>query len=138
MLKGIAIWLALINLLTYGIYWWDKRRAVKGKRRISERELLSWAAVGGTPAAFFAMRKFRHKTQKSSFSGSSRRRRSRLSSGSSATSRAKPAWNPQFAGVPGTRHFRAEERNLLQRGLSGRLGSVRLYHSETGSFIGVE
>jgi len=66
-LKGLALWLVAINLATYGIYWWDKRRAVKGHRRISERELLLWALAGGSPAAFFAMRKFRHKTQKTSF-----------------------------------------------------------------------
>ena len=67
MLKGIAVWLVAVNLMTYVMYWWDKRRAVKGNRRVSERELLAWALVGGTPAAYLAMRKFRHKTQKPSF-----------------------------------------------------------------------
>ena len=67
MLKGVAVWLVAVNLMTYVMYWWDKRRAVKGKRRVSERELLAWALVGGTPAAYLAMRKFRHKTQKSRF-----------------------------------------------------------------------
>lgn len=67
MLKGIAIWLVATNLVTYLMYAWDKRRAKKGQRRISERELLLWALAGGSPAAFLAMRKFRHKTQKTSF-----------------------------------------------------------------------
>ena len=67
MLKALAIWLVAINLVTYLMYAWDKRRAQKGQRRISERELLLWALAGGSPAAFFAMRKFRHKTQKTSF-----------------------------------------------------------------------
>jgi len=67
MLRAIAIWLAFINLVTAGVYWLDKRRARKGGRRISERELLAWAAAGGSPAAFWAMRKFRHKTRKASF-----------------------------------------------------------------------
>ena len=67
MLKGIALWLVAINLVTYLMYAWDKRRAKKGQRRISERELLLWALAGGSPAAFLAMRKFRHKTQKMSF-----------------------------------------------------------------------
>jgi len=66
-LKGLAIWLTAVNVMTYVMYWWDKRRAVKGKRRVSERELLAWALVGGTPAAYLAMRKFRHKTQKGRF-----------------------------------------------------------------------
>ncbi|MHC4953038.1 MAG: DUF1294 domain-containing protein [Planctomycetota bacterium] len=67
MLRALAVWLVAINAVTYLLYWWDKHRAVNGKRRISERELLLWALAGGSPAAFFAMRKFRHKTQKSSF-----------------------------------------------------------------------
>jgi len=66
-LKVALIGLALVNLITYWIYWLDKSRAQKGGRRISERELLVWAAIGGTPAAILAMRKFRHKTQKVSF-----------------------------------------------------------------------
>jgi uncharacterized membrane protein YsdA (DUF1294 family) len=66
-LKALAIWLGAINLVTFAIYAWDKRRAVKGQRRISERELLLWALAGGSPAAFLAMRRFRHKTRKTSF-----------------------------------------------------------------------
>ena len=67
MLRAIALWLGLINLITFGVFWLDKRRAEKGKWRVSEKELLLWAAAGGSPAAFYAMRKFRHKTRKRSF-----------------------------------------------------------------------
>ncbi|MHC4939912.1 MAG: DUF1294 domain-containing protein [Planctomycetota bacterium] len=67
MLRALLLWLAFINLVTYGVYWLDKRRAEKGKWRISEKELLLWAAAGGSPAAFLAMRRFRHKTNKTSF-----------------------------------------------------------------------
>ena len=67
MLKLLSGWILLVNLLTYFVYWLDKRRAQKGGRRVSERELLVWALVGGSPAAFYAMRKLRHKTQKTSF-----------------------------------------------------------------------
>ena len=67
MFKALAIWLVAINLVTYLMYAWDKRRAAKGQRRISERELLAWALAGGSPAAFLAMRRFRHKTQKAAF-----------------------------------------------------------------------
>jgi uncharacterized membrane protein YsdA (DUF1294 family) len=66
-LRAIALWLGLINLITFGVFWLDKKRAEKGKWRVSEKELLLWAAVGGSPAAFYAMRKFRHKTRKTSF-----------------------------------------------------------------------
>ncbi len=66
-MKLVIGWLVLVNLLTYGIYWLDKRRAAKGGRRISERELLLWALAGGSPAAIVSMRKHRHKTRKMSF-----------------------------------------------------------------------
>ena len=64
-IAGVA--LLLVNVLAYLVYWWDKRRAAKGGRRISETELLMWAGAGGSLGAFLAMRKFRHKTQKRSF-----------------------------------------------------------------------
>jgi len=60
-------YLLLVNLLTWWVYRLDKRRAERGGRRIPERELLLWALAGGTPAAFLAMRRYRHKTQKRSF-----------------------------------------------------------------------
>jgi len=67
MLRVVIVYLLLVNLLAYGIYWLDKRRARKGGLRISERELLGWALVGGSIGSFLAMRRFRHKTQKLSF-----------------------------------------------------------------------
>lgn len=67
MLRAIAIWLALVNLITAAVFWLDKKRAEKGRFRVRERELLLWAALGGSPAAFWAMRRFRHKTRKKSF-----------------------------------------------------------------------
>lgn len=64
----ILFWyLILINALAFLVYWWDKKRAEKGKPRISERELLLWAAIGGSLGAFFSMRRFRHKTRKTKF-----------------------------------------------------------------------
>lgn len=64
----ILLWyLPAVNLLTFAVFWLDKRRAQKGKRRLSERELLGWTAVGGSFGAYLAMRRFRHKTRKRSF-----------------------------------------------------------------------
>ena len=50
-LRVLLIYLAALNLLTYFLFWLDKRRAEKGKWRISEKELLLWSALGGWPAA---------------------------------------------------------------------------------------
>jgi len=67
MLRLLLLYLAAVNAVAYFVYWLDKRRAQRGGRRIPERELLLWAVAGGTPGAWFAMRKFRHKTRKTWF-----------------------------------------------------------------------
>jgi len=65
--KILLFYLAAINLLAYAVYWLDKRRAQRGGRRVPERELLLWAAAGGSLGAWLAMRRLRHKTRKLSF-----------------------------------------------------------------------
>ena len=57
----------IINGFAFAVMGYDKRRAIKHKRRISEKTLLSFVAVGGTIGAGIAMLFFRHKTSKSSF-----------------------------------------------------------------------
>ena len=67
MLKFLGFYLVAINAVAYGVYWLDKRRAARGGRRVSERELLLWAAAGGSLGAWLAMRRLRHKTRKFGF-----------------------------------------------------------------------
>ena len=67
MLETLGAWLLVTNLLAFGAYYVDKRRAMRGQRRIPERTLLGLSAIGGSPAAYLAMRMFRHKTVKVSF-----------------------------------------------------------------------
>ncbi len=64
----VAVWLLAINTATYAAFGIDKARAVAGRRRISERDLLILAMVGGMPAALLARQTFRHKTRKQPFS----------------------------------------------------------------------
>ena len=53
-----------INLLTYGTYAWDKRRARSGYRRVPEYQLHLLELLGGWPAARVAQQRLRHKCAK--------------------------------------------------------------------------
>ena len=64
MLQGAAVYIALINILTFIVYGLDKSAAVKQKQRIPNRVLLGLAAIGGSAGALAGMYIFRHKTQK--------------------------------------------------------------------------
>jgi len=67
-----AIYLALLNLLTFVIFGLDKTAAAdkvnRGRSRVPERVLLTLAALGGSPGALLARPVFRHKTRKQPFS----------------------------------------------------------------------
>lgn len=63
-----AGWLALINLLTYIMFAIDKARSRTARLwRVPERWLHSLAALGGSPAAWLAIHRLRHKSAKGSF-----------------------------------------------------------------------
>jgi len=57
----------LWNVLTLATYGWDKWRAAKQGRRVSERTLLWMLFATGWPGAWLAMAWFRHKTVKQPF-----------------------------------------------------------------------
>jgi uncharacterized membrane protein YsdA (DUF1294 family) len=58
----------VINLATLCVFWYDKRLAGReGARRVRERTLLTWCAVGGSMFGCIAMEVFRHKSQKAEF-----------------------------------------------------------------------
>lgn len=63
----ILAYLAGINLAAFAAMALDKRFASLGQRRISERALLTVAALGGTPGAIAGQQAFRHKTRKEPF-----------------------------------------------------------------------
>ena len=66
-MKAIVLYLIIINIATFFVYGFDKHRARSHRRRISERTLLTLAAVGGSIGAWMGMRTFRHKTQHAMF-----------------------------------------------------------------------
>lgn len=55
--------LAAISLLTFFVYYTDKRRAVKGQWRVRESVLLGLGLLGGAAGALAGMNCFRHKTK---------------------------------------------------------------------------
>tara|TARA_B110000037_G_C16920438_1_gene424149 strand:+ start:172 stop:435 length:264 start_codon:yes stop_codon:yes gene_type:complete len=59
--------LIAINALTFLVYGIDKLKAKWGKRRISEKTLLAFAALGGSAGALLGMGCFKHKTAKTLF-----------------------------------------------------------------------
>lgn len=59
----------IINVITVSAFAIDKRRSSSGAWRIPESRLLWFAALGGTPGAFWARNRYRHKTRKQPFVG---------------------------------------------------------------------
>ena len=57
----------IMNLISFTIFYIDKRKAIKGKNRISENSLLLSAFLFGSIGAFLSMLIFRHKTKKLKF-----------------------------------------------------------------------
>ena len=68
MIPIFAAGLGGLNLLTFLVFGWDKLAAIDGRSRVSERALLTLAALGGSLGALLARPVFRHKTRKQPFS----------------------------------------------------------------------
>lgn len=67
-MKWLLCWFAAVSLVTFCAFGWDKRRAVRHKRRVRESTLLGLSAAGGAAGGLLAMYLFRHKTLKKPFS----------------------------------------------------------------------
>ena len=64
---GIQMIFWLVNVATFCIYAWDKRRALLRQSRIPEALLLVLACIGGGVGALCAMFLFRHKIHNPKF-----------------------------------------------------------------------
>jgi uncharacterized membrane protein YsdA (DUF1294 family) len=67
MIVRLVLFFLVMNALTYAAFALDKQRARARLYRISERTLLMLALLGGTPSAFLAQQRLRHKTHKEPF-----------------------------------------------------------------------
>ena len=65
--KNIFTYLLIINLLGFLAMYIDKKKAEKGRWRISEHALFMFTWLGGGIGTIAGMYKFRHKTQKKKF-----------------------------------------------------------------------
>ena len=66
-IQNFIIYLIIINIITFLAMWLDKRKAKKGKWRISEGALFVLAILGGSIGGIIGMYTFRHKTKKPRF-----------------------------------------------------------------------
>lgn len=62
MIKIIAAWLLIINVVSFAMFGIDKWKAKHKKYRIPESRLMLSAVLGGSVGAVFGMEFFRHKT----------------------------------------------------------------------------
>ncbi len=60
----ILAYVLVVNIIGFLSMFLDKQFAIKNMWRISERNLIIIAAIGGSAGSFIAMNLFRHKTQK--------------------------------------------------------------------------
>lgn len=63
----VVIYIIGINVLTYMLYYYDKRAAIQKTWRIKESSLHVCMLLGGTLGAWTAQRRLRHKTRKRAF-----------------------------------------------------------------------
>lgn len=66
--KNIIIYFIVINSLGFLMMYLDKKKAIKGKWRISEKSLFIVTLLGGGIGTNIGMNLFRHKTKKMKFS----------------------------------------------------------------------
>ncbi|MBE5740147.1 MAG: DUF1294 domain-containing protein [Clostridiales bacterium] len=62
-MKYYLIYLIITSIITFFLYVADKRKAKKGKWRVSEKALLGMSFLGGGVGGYFAMHLVRHKTK---------------------------------------------------------------------------
>lgn len=63
----LAIYFVVINIIGFTIMYIDKKKAIKGNYRISEKTIFTIALLFGAIGVYFGIYKFRHKTRHSLF-----------------------------------------------------------------------
>ena len=63
----LAVFVVIINIISFSLMGIDKKKAQKSKWRIKESTLLWWAFCLGGTGSFLGMQIFRHKTKHKKF-----------------------------------------------------------------------
>ena len=63
----ILVIYGFMSVVAFGLYGLDKRRAVRGEWRISERTLHGAELLGGWPGGWLGQRVFHHKGKKTQY-----------------------------------------------------------------------
>ncbi len=63
----LKLYLLIINLISFIIFFVDKRKSIKNKWRIKENTLHLLSLIGGVYGSIVAMLLFRHKVKKPKF-----------------------------------------------------------------------
>lgn len=64
----LVLYLAVINLITFFLFWKDKRRSKRDDWRIPEKTLIGLCVFGGSIGGMLGMQIFHHKTKHWQFS----------------------------------------------------------------------
>ncbi|WP_228444897.1 DUF1294 domain-containing protein [Chryseobacterium echinoideorum] len=64
---AMIYYVSVISIISFGLFGFDKMKAVKRQRRIPESTLLTMTLLGGTIGTILGMILFRHKISKKSF-----------------------------------------------------------------------
>lgn len=67
MMTVLIVYYIVLNISGFMMMGADKMKAIRNQRRIPERMLFRLALLGGAVGIFLGMKKFRHKTQHTSF-----------------------------------------------------------------------
>lgn len=65
--RAVPLWYAVLSVLTYAAYGYDKAAARAGHWRTAESRLHLMALLGGWPGAMLAQQRLRHKSRKAEF-----------------------------------------------------------------------
>ncbi|UUZ81766.1 DUF1294 domain-containing protein [Paenibacillus sp. P26] len=66
-MKLFILYMLVMNTVTFCMMGYDKKRAKRHERRVPEKRLFGYSAIGGALGAWIGMWTWRHKTKHGSF-----------------------------------------------------------------------